>query len=255
MAFLKIVALFAVMLLGFLQVRQEKRVVKWLSLGLCALVFIIGTVDVIVSTKAQDQFEAEAYRDATRIAWKDTQADIHIINDFESVSKGAQQVVFKIIPLNLNKVGNIQINSILKKSSPDNYLDEADAKNLWLALAEPDGGIEVSKENALGIEHISFYENELKKTWNGADSVQKVEYEPRVGSRYTSLYDLNNTILLARFCAGINGPAFLDRVDLHLRSKAGLSTFSFMSKQVKDNAVVTSPVRYVGIVMHDHDGV
>ncbi|OMH33544.1 hypothetical protein [Motiliproteus sp. MSK22-1] len=258
MIFWKIVALLAVLALSYISLRQEHRRIKWIGMSLCSLIFIVGAIDVLISSKEQDRFHKEVLRDSTRILWQESEAYFRITNDIDDVSHGKQQVVFKIIPKKLDKVGNILIDEVLTRASnhgyPFTFLEEEDASKLWFALAEPDGSIVVAKESELGIEHVNFYEYELKKdSFMGTGSFQKVAFEPRIGAQYSSLHDLNNTIIIARFVAGIEGNAYLDRVDLNLRTNAGLATLSFPSKQIKNNKTAVSPVRYVGLVLGENE--
>lgn len=250
MTVFKIISLLAVLILSFIELRRENARIKWIGMALCISIFAIGVTDLLVSEKQRENFENTVKRDATRINWEKTKATLHIMNEVQQVSEGAQQVVVKVVPADLSAVGRIQLSDVLGRAVsygyPRKYISESDAKSLWNALAKD--------EAKFGIEHIYFHEERLEKDpFQGTRSTMSVSYEPRVDSVYGSLHDLNNTILLARFVAGVSGPALLDRVTLDLRTRAGLSTVTFPAKQLKNDSLVTDSVRYVGVVLETNE--
>ena len=254
MTVLKIISLLAVLSLGFIEFRRESAKIKWAGVTLCISIFAVGVADLLVSDREKKEFEHSVKRDATRIDWGKSKATLRIMNEIDEVLPRSQQVVIKIMPADLTMIGGVALKNILNRTvsydHTQNYLSESDANSLWNALAEEDGSIRFSEEAKFGVEHITFYEEHLEKApFQGTISSMRVSYEPRAGSIYGSLHDLNNTILIARFVAGVSGPAILDRVTLDLRTRAGLSTLTFPAKQLKNDSLVTNSVRYVGMVL------
>lgn len=254
MAIWKTLSLLAIFVLSVLQLRQEKPIIKWIAVGLCALVFIQGVYEFVYSEQAQEAFEAEVLRDATRIDWKKTEVVFKLINDIEEVPKGSQQVILKIFPMNVNSIGGVSMSEVLKRTSrrggKTEYVDENDASRLWYSMAEQDGMIYVQKELDKGVEHINFYEHSLERdNFMGTDSFQNMAHVPRVGSKYSSLHDLKNTIIVARMSTGIQGGAYISGAYVNFSTRAGIASYAFQANQIKNNAAAVAPVRYVGIVI------
>jgi hypothetical protein len=252
----KILSLFCVLALSFIEFKQKSRNIKWTGLTLCFLIFLIGTVDLLISDINQKASQEENLRSNSRIEWDKSEAILNImgnasVDDF--ISEG-QQVIIKIYRADAVDVNGINLAKILfdipNHGEGRKYLNEITAKKLWYAFAREDKSNATSNERENMIEHISFYEKSLKEDhFSGINSIQKVTYEPRSTARYNSLQDLNNTVIIARFVTHTKKDVILNSVNVNLRTKAGPETLSFRAKHMKDNKRILDQVRYVGIVI------
>ena len=250
----KIISILCVFILSYIGINQKKRSIKWTSIVLCAIVSLIGLVDLVISESDKKEFQREILRSNTRIEWDKSEAILNIGGNIEDFVKGRQQVVFKVFPANLEELAAINVADIVSRASDygyrRKYLNEADAKQLWHVFTKENGVTFVSDESERGIEHINFYEESLKKGhFSGVNSIQKVAFEPRSVARYNSLQDLNNTIIIARYVTHTEKNVTLKKVDLNLRTKAGPETLSFPAKAMINGKVVYDQVRYVGIIV------
>jgi hypothetical protein len=217
---------------------------------------IIGIADIIISDKEQDELKSQILKDSTRITWSDTTFEILLMNEKDEVIEDAQQVLLKIIPADKGRIGNVNIKDILKTVERSNYgytfISEESAEKLFYALVEDDGSILLKKEEENGIEIIYFQKKEIKKDpFHGTRVFFELSYEPSVKSRYTSLYSLKDKILIARIVAKTKQNSFIGLAQLNIRTKAGPLILHFPPKQIVEEKLKTSPVRYVGLYLKD----
>lgn len=250
MLIFKIISLFFVFVLSILQFRQETAFIKWASILLCASILLIGIVDLIKTHKEQEYLNSQVLKDASRISWEHASAQILLMNDVADIEKGAQQVIFKVIPSNFS-FGDINGEEILKNIESSaygyDYIPENMAGKLWHAMAEKDGSIAVKKEKAKGIESIYFNESMINKDpFQGTDVELKIEYIPTAMSKYTSLHDLKGNMIVARIVTKTKVNPYIGWVKLNLRSNAGSLILHFHPKRIS----LSSPVRYVGVFLN-----
>lgn len=255
MLFLKIVSLLFVFILSLLQFRQEKTFIKWGGISLCAAILIIGIADLITSQKDQEYLSSQIFKDSSRISWAESTAQMLLMNDMQNIENGSQQIVFKVIPSDF-KFGDIDAKEIIKNVEQSTYgyeyLSEDMAEKLWNAMAEKDGSIIVKKEMEKGIESLYFNESKIRKDlFQGTDVELKIQRVPAANSKYTSLYDLKDKIIVARIVVKTKGSPYIGWVNLNLRSNAGPLVLHFPPKQIVDGKLILSQVRYVGIFLND----
>jgi len=253
---LKIISLIFVFILSILQFRQERTFVKWGGITLCAAILVIGIADLVSTQKEQQYFSSRVLKDASRILWEKTTAHILLMNNKNNIKKGAQQIVLKIIPTDIELHGNIKPKELLSKLESSaygyDYIPEELAEKLWNAMAEPDGSIYFEKEKDVGIESVYFSESQIEEDlFQGVDVELRVQHIPTALSKYTSIHDIKGKIIVARIAVKTIDNPYIGWVRVNLETRAGPLILHFPPKQIANGKLISSYVRYVGIFLDD----
>jgi len=232
--------------LTFLQFDQSRNTIKWTAFCLCLALLLLGGTDIYLSDRDQKKIETTLVRTSSRFAWENVGIKVNVIGDIKNSAANNYQVILKIFPNKL--IENLNVQTIVNNSEPGpngcKMLKETDAAKLYSVFAQKSR----DEEFNLGIETIFFGLDTFQKD-NGFDAILfKHGADYHLKSNYTSSYDLNGKIIVARILADTGNPLTISDLQIELDTKVKPSTIAFTSTGDRQHgAAQFEGVKYVGL--------
>lgn len=245
-----------------LQFFKQSKLSWKIALIMCSVLLVLS----ILNIKNQDDIQKFTIHSlekiAGRILWEDSSLILSFQNKFDEVDPRTLGAQVKLLSLNstLLPKGQKPLQYFFEKCKKDSvfeysYLPPEYAKNLFNAFAEENGDIYDKKEDIAGVERFWFSGVDSESTYTDFVLVStKLEFGADVNSNFTSLSDLNGSIILAYINTGIQSQSvWPTSINWKLKTSAGqILMFMPLRINLQDNNKGIFIHKYVGIcIPHD----
>ncbi len=236
--------------LTFLQFDQSRKKIKWTAFSLCLLLLLLSVIDIWLSDRDQKKIEATLARASSRIKWENSIVKVTTLNDIKYTAPKYYQTILRILP-NRN-FNNINMGSIIQNSEqgPDGckQLREFDAAKIYNILSREKKPFTRDEEFNQGIETIFFSLNNIQTNRGFNTIFFKHGYDYHLRSNYTSSYDLNDKIIVARIRADTGTTLTMSGIQIDLDTQLKPSTIAVSGiGDIQHGAAQFDGVKYVGI--------
>tara|TARA_R110002072_G_scaffold301462_1_gene481233 strand:+ start:13748 stop:14545 length:798 start_codon:yes stop_codon:yes gene_type:complete len=193
-------------------------------------------------------------RIATRINWEDSLLVLDLRTDKSDLETKDFGSTLKILPFNLSNQDNQVVQQAFNQHCTKDehsgffYLEENQAKALYNTMAEP-AGIYHNKEKNKGIEPFYYFGDSIIDSSLFDKKVQfNLELGPNSQTRFSSLSELNNTILVGSIKAPTDPDLIPTWLYFKLDTNSGSHLLHFPLKlETQNGKLLNNSTRYIGM--------
>jgi len=237
------------------------RFAKWLSL----LLFALSAWNAYEQDKDREFYIGSLEQIGTRVNWRDTDVSVELLNHVETVPIQAVSVQIKLLsPMHLRlppnsslDLGTIQRSCVIDPHWGLGYMPSLDAQKLFHAFSQPDGSIVLDTEKEAGIEQLLYSGKETVATPMGTRVGMHLDLGPNTQSKFSSLSDFNDTIIIALIQTGAMKASIVSSLSIELVTAAGGQSIYVPVRLIEPgNSRLLTGSRYVGLcIPKGHFGV
>jgi len=193
-------------------------------------------------------------RIATRIHWEDSQLILDLITNKTNLDAESFSSTLKILPYNLSAHDNKVVRQSFKhhclkdQHSGFFYLKEAQAKKLFNTMEES-AGIYHDKEKSVGIEPLYYHAKSVEdSSLFDKKILLGLEFGPNSQTQFSSLSELNNTILVGKVIAPTSNNLTPAWIYYKLDTNSGSHLLHFpLKRKDKNGTTSNNSTRYIGM--------